>query len=203
MIFNRTSRYFCTQISTQKTSTRWILCCLNKYKAIFNIRKLLFPRRCWPNCWTDFTVNMAKNGLLLTEISIKQRYLSIYSSKNKWARLPHSLWKKKKMYFNTGKYVPFLLFPRNMSFDSVHSLISLTSPRGRLSKQRLAPDICYDEWSHEIFVKLPGEFEISFFFHYFSSILSISKPGFRTRSWTEISLVSKNKMLHKHKCKLD
>ena len=176
MIFNRTSRYFCTQISTQKTSTRWILCCLNKYKAIFNIRKLLFPRRCWPNCWTDFIVNMAKNGLLLTEIS----NLS-----------------------NTGKYVPFLLFSRNISFDSVHSLISLTSPRGRLSKQRLAPDICYDEWSHEIFVKLPGEFEISFFFHYFSSILSISKPGFRTRSWTEISLVSKNKMLHKHKCKLD
>ena len=143
MIINRTSRYICTQITIQKTRTKWILCYLNKHKAIFNIRKLLFPRRWWPNCWTDFIVNMAKNGLLLTEISIKQRYLSIYSPKNKWARPPHSL--EKNMYFNTGKYVPFLLFSRNTSFDSAHSLISLISPRGRLSKQRLAPDICYDE----------------------------------------------------------
>ena len=133
MIFNRTSCYICTQITIQKTRTKWILCYLNKHKAIFNIRKLLFPRRWWPNCWTDFIVNMAKNGLLLSEISIKQRYLSIYSLE------------KKKMYFNTGKYVPFLLFSRNTSFDSAHSLISLISHRGRLSKQRLAPDICYDE----------------------------------------------------------
>lgn len=169
MIFNRTSRYICTQISTQKTSTRWILCCLNKYKAIFNIRKLLFPRRCLPNCWTDFIVNMAKNGLLLTEIS----NLS-----------------------NTGKYVPFLLFSRNISFDSVHSLISLTSPRGRLSKQRLRRIFAMTSNRTKPSLSCRESLKFLFFFHYFSSILTIWKPGFRTRSWTEISLVSKNKMLH-------